>query len=121
MLSKLFHFGHNYPEVNVTELSELLAKSPKDAAFIDVRRGDEWNTGYIEGFEHIPLNEIPLHAEQLATYPRVYFLCRSGGRSKMACDIMNKLDYKEAYSVSGGLLAWGKKGYPLVRQTTKPE
>lgn len=110
--------GLRCKKVSVEELRELLKSPAKDTiAFVDVRRGDEWNTGYIPGFRHITLHDLPLHASQLSGYAQIYFICRSGGRSEEACAIMHDAGYENAFSVSGGILAWHKKGYPMVRQT----
>lgn len=102
--------------INIDELAVLLQSGEKDdAAFIDVRRGDEWNNAHIDGFTHIALSELPLNANQLSSYKKLYFICRSGGRSKMACDIMKKAGYEHAFTVTGGIVAWAEKNLPLVR------
>lgn len=115
MLEKIFG-TKKYAEVSPDELYALL-KNKNGAAFIDVRRGDEWNTGHIDEFMHIPLSEIPTHMSQLSAYPKIYFICRSGGRSKMACDMMKEAGYDNAVNVKGGLIAWQSKKYPIVSNT----
>ena len=109
--------GLQSKKASVEEVHDLLQSATKEQfAFVDVRRGDEWNTGYIEGFRHIPLVDLGLHASQLSSYEKIYFICRSGSRSEAACTIMKNIGYENAYSVSGGILAWHKKGYPMIRQ-----
>lgn len=109
--------GLQCKKASVEEVHDLLLSAPKDKiAFIDVRRGDEWNTGYIEGFRHIPLVDLDLHASQLSSYEKIYFICRSGSRSEAACAIMKNAGYENTYSISGGILAWHKKGYAMIRQ-----
>lgn len=114
--------GAECKKVSVDEVHELLKFPAKDdVAFIDVRRGDEWNTGYIQGFRHIALADLPLHATQLATLSKVYFICHSGNRSLQACAILKRAGSENGYTVSGGIAAWHKKGYPIVSQTTGSE
>jgi rhodanese-related sulfurtransferase len=109
-------FFHKYNKITVSELAVLLDLPEKDgAAFIDVRRGDEWNKAHIDGFTHIALADLPLHAKQLTAYKKIYFLCQSGSRSKKACDIMEHIGYEYAFTVSGGLMAWAEHDLPLVR------
>lgn len=117
MFEKITEWFQGCKKASVEEVHELLRSPEKDKiAFIDVRRGDEWNTGYAEGFNHIALVDLPLHLSQLSSYEKVYFMCRGGVRSEQACAIMKKAGYENAFSVSGGILAWHKKGYPVVRQ-----
>jgi rhodanese-related sulfurtransferase len=110
------YWFRKYNKITVPELAALLDLPEKDGAvFIDVRRGDEWNNAHIAGFTHIALSELRLHAQQLATHKKVYFICRSGGRSEKACDIMRETGYENAYTVTGGIVAWAEKDLPLVR------
>ena len=109
------NFFRKYNKITASELAALLASHEKDdAAFIDVRRADEWNNAHIGGFTHIALSELPLHQKQLATYKNVYFICRSGGRSERACDMMKDIGYKNAFTITGGIVAWAKKDLPLL-------
>ncbi len=109
--------GLTCKKVSVTEVHDLLLSPTKEnIGFIDVRRGDEWNMGYIEGFTHITLVDLPLHASQLSSYAQIYFISRDGRRSEEACEIMHKAGYENAFSVSGGILAWHKKHYVMISQ-----
>lgn len=109
------HLFHTHNKISVSDLAQLL-NLPKreDELFVDVRRGDEWNRAHIDGFTHIALSELPLHVAELATRKKVFFICLSGGRSMDACDMMKKAGYENAYTVTGGIEAWGAKNYPLV-------
>ena len=40
--------------------------------------------------------------------------CRSGGRSKMALDIVKELGFREAYNMLGGITQWKAKGVPTT-------
>jgi rhodanese-related sulfurtransferase len=109
--------GLQCKKASVTEVHDLLLSPAKEnIGFIDVRRGDEWNMGYIEGFTHIALVDLPLHAHQLLSYAQIYFISRDGRRSEEACAIMHEAGYENAFSVSGGVLAWHKKRYAMIRQ-----
>jgi len=41
--------------------------------------------------------------------------CHSGARSGEALDIMEELDFQEAYSISGGITAWQAAGLPVAK------
>jgi rhodanese-related sulfurtransferase len=108
--------GRTVPSITVKELFQVM-KNPEGAQFIDVRRGDEWNTGNIDGFKHIPLLELKKHAGFYSQYPKIYFICRTGARSYDACIIMQDAGYQGAVNVEGGLVAWDKAHLPLRKQT----
>jgi phage shock protein E len=64
---------------------------------IDVRTQDEWNDGHMEGAILIPYDLI---GESIGTAvkdksKRLYVYCRSGRRSKIAKETLDKLGYKD--------------------------
>lgn len=77
---------------------------PRDGSctLLDVRTLPERNYGYIEGFKHLPLDELRARAAQeLPMDKPVYVHCQSGLRSYLACAILRGLGYK-AWSLAGG-------------------
>ena len=81
---------------------------------VDVREADELVAdGRVEGAEHIPLGELSARAAELPSDRPVVLICRSGVRSAMAADALRASGF-EAYSVDGGILAWGRDGLPIV-------
>lgn len=96
-------------------LRNLLASPPPETFFVDVRTPVEWNAGHIDGFRNIPLDELPARLDEFDRAQTVYFLCRSGGRSARACEIVEQTGRPGAVNVAGGILAWMKAGFPLTR------
>ena len=89
--------------------AELLARG---AQLIDVREPYERDAGYIAGSRHIELERL---ASQAATIDRdrpVVFQCRLGARSAMAAKAF-RTDGYDAYTLTGGLLAWVAAGLPI--------
>ncbi|HEU0316690.1 MAG TPA: rhodanese-like domain-containing protein [Solirubrobacteraceae bacterium] len=89
--------------------AELLARG---AQFIDVRESYEREAGYIAGTRHIELERL---ASQAATIERdrpVVFQCRLGARSAMAAQAF-RADGYDAYTLTGGLIAWVAAGLPI--------
>jgi|SRR5579883_1036439 len=109
----MFHFflGNNH-DVSIDEVKQ--AQSDKSAVIIDVRTPDEYATGHLKGSRLIPLPEID---SRLSEFPdksqKVFLYCRSGGRSGRAAAILRQLGCTNAYSMSGGILAWIGKKYPV--------
>ncbi len=112
MLDKLKNTGRNAISV---EGVKLALAHPDGALFVDVRTHEEWDEGHIAGFTHIPLSSIEAHIPELKRASRIYFICRSGGRSETACDTLADHDYHNAVNVLGGMIAWEKAKYHTLR------
>lgn len=72
---------------------------------VDVREPDEWASGHIPGARHIPLGAIHQRHVELDPKQEYIMVCRSGGRSSLACEYLEGLGYKVA-NMSGGMLEW---------------
>jgi rhodanese-related sulfurtransferase len=98
-------------DINTHDLSAFLAENPQ-AVVVDVRFANERNEyGYVLGSKHVPLftgdwDENPDFAEELfAAAPQdvpVIFVCRSGNRSCVACELAIGLGYQQVYNLKGG-------------------
>lgn len=80
------------------------------ARVVDVRRDDEWQTGHIEGAEHVPLEDIAARADELGNGP-ILLYCAVGERSLMAAHALAGAG-REAVSLAGGIGAWQEAGLP---------
>lgn len=115
-------------ELTVQQLAVLLQTS--QARIIDVREPAEFATGHIPGALNMPRGvlemQLPQHpavAEhkdavvaltELATQP-LYLICRSGARSALAAESLQRMGFRDLYSIAGGMQAWADSGFP-VRQ-----
>lgn len=78
-------------------------KLPDNAVLLDVRQADEFNAGHIDGAVLVPHDTI---AEKIgAVVPDkntpVYVYCRSGRRSAIAVEAMEKLGYVDLTDLGG--------------------
>ncbi len=80
-----------------------MEKLPYDgsATLLDVRTGEEFVDGHIEGFINIPVDELREKLGVIEKEKPVYVICQSGLRSYIACRILEGSGY-EAYNFSGG-------------------
>ena len=46
--------------------------------------------------------------EKLEKNSKIFVYCRSGIRSQKACNILDKLGFKETFNLNGGILEWEK-------------
>lgn len=72
---------------------------------IDVREADEVAVGKIPGARHIPVGNISEQLRELDKNEHYYIACHSGGRSRMACEILEEHGFNVT-NMTGGMLAW---------------
>ena len=113
----------NVKEVDVEQLQAAIADG---ARVIDVREPGEYAAGHIRQAVNMPrgvlemqLNQHPDVAgyddalQRIAGQP-LYLICRSGGRSALAAESLERMGFSKVYSVAGGMQAWEEKKYPQV-------
>lgn len=91
-------------------------KNP-EGLIIDVRSRDEYTHRHLPGSINIPLDELSHNAENLPQQGSIYVICQSGRRSAQACDLLQRMGYKNAASIEGGLAAIDKAGGYIVQGT----
>lgn len=90
--------------ITTAELKNELKDKTKQ--FIDVRTPREFKSNHIRGFKNIPLNQLPLNANQLAKEKEIVVICQSGMRSQQGCKTLKKLGFTKITNVKGGVSAW---------------
>ncbi|SET35920.1 Rhodanese-related sulfurtransferase [Oceanobacillus limi] len=91
-------------EITAKELAEKL-KTGEEVNIIDVREDDEVAEGIIPGARHIKLGEISSRMNELDKNEHYYMVCRSGGRSGMACQLLTDNGF-DVTNMAGGMLDW---------------
>jgi rhodanese-related sulfurtransferase len=101
--------------ITVTQLKSMLAS--KDFLLVNVHIPYEGQIKETDLF--VPYNEIE---QNLSRFPatkteKIVVYCRSGNMSNIAAINLARLGYSNVLDVEGGMLAWEKAGYPLIRVT----
>src|SRR6266513_2551133 len=82
---------------------------------IDVREDDEWRAGHAAGAEHIGKGVIERDIE--ASVPdkstELILYCGGGYRSALAADVLQKMGYRNVWSMAGGWKAWKESSAPV--------
>lgn len=91
-------------ELTAQEVQEQL-ESGKELHLIDVREDDEVAEGIIPGAKHIALGDLPIEMHELDQQIPYILVCRSGGRSGRAQEIMADEGF-DVTNMAGGMLAW---------------
>lgn len=100
------------PTVSVNEAS---TRRDAGAFILDVREPSEWADYHIAGATLIPLGQL---ADRVNDVPRdkdVVVVCHSGNRSQKGREILLSAGFSRVTSMTGGLIAWGNAGMPLVK------
>ena len=82
---------------------------------LDVRSKDEWLDGHIEGSQNIYVGLIESCIKEVPTDRNMAVVCKSGTRSSFASSILLRAGYKNITNILGGMDAWKKMGYDIVK------
>lgn len=91
-------------EVKPSEIERRL-KSGESLNIIDVREGNEVETGKITGAKHIPLGEILTRLHELDKDKEYIMVCRSGNRSGLASEWLTEKGF-QVKNMVGGMSNW---------------
>ena len=96
------------PQWLVEHLPEVLV--------LDVRELDEYTgpLGHIVGAIHIPLGSLADRTDEINSDRPVITVCRSAARSAQAIVLLKRAGFSESANLSGGMLRWRDRGYPIV-------
>ncbi len=94
-------------EITANELRVLLHELPaQDLQLIDVREPHEYELGHLPQSINIPLTALDIKLHSLNYSRRTVFICRSGARSRQACQSAMRSGLISAVSLNGGLQQW---------------
>ena len=97
-------------EVSVSDLESALASG---ARLYDVREPDEYAAGHVTGAILVPLGTVAENIDAFRGDGRTYVICKSGGRSMKACEILAD-EGLDAVNVAGGTMGWISSGRATV-------
>jgi rhodanese-related sulfurtransferase len=87
---------------------EALVNEGKAADIIDVRETDEVAEGKIPGAVNIPLGLVEFRMHELDKSKEYIMVCRSGGRSGRASQLLESQGFN-VINMEGGMLSWEGK------------
>jgi rhodanese-related sulfurtransferase len=82
---------------------------------LDVREPEEFTgpLGHIKDAILIPLGELAKRAAELSHDRPIVAVCRAGGRSAQATNILQQAGFKDVANLTGGMLRWRAEGHPV--------
>ena len=103
--------------IDVDELYERLYQEDSPKLLIDVRTPREYHgpQGHIKGARLLPLGELISNANVIKEYKdeEIVTICHSGSRSMMAAQLLAQSGFKDIRNLTGGMIMWHRKGYPI--------
>lgn len=94
-------------EISVAETQQRM-RDNSAAKLIDVREDNEWNAAHAAGAIHLGKGIIERDIER--TVPdkdtELILYCGGGYRSALATDSLQKMGYRNVWSMAGGWRAW---------------
>lgn len=108
----MFGFSLGPKNITVTEARERLGT--EGHVLLDVRTKEEVREMSVPGALNIPLDRLEAQAGQLSGYSSIHVMCRSGGRSAVAANMLHGLGMTQVLNVSGGIIAWQNAGLPTT-------
>ncbi|CAB4995666.1 MAG: rhodanese-like domain-containing protein [Actinobacteria bacterium] len=98
-------------EIPVNELTTLVENG---SLVVDVREPDEYESGHIPGAILVPLSTVLTNKSEFESDETVYVVCRSGGRSMQACEMLHDVGISNVVNVAGGTMGWISLGNEIV-------
>ncbi|MDH5442367.1 MAG: DUF1573 domain-containing protein [Candidatus Nomurabacteria bacterium] len=95
-------------------------KNGENIILLDVRSPQEYSEVHLKNALLLPVDELSqqtlddIGLGQDKKDSEIILYCRSGGRSKIAYDIMESLGYTNIKSSAGGMIHWQEDNYPFT-------
>jgi rhodanese-related sulfurtransferase len=99
-----------FTRLTVAEAKELIDNG---TPVIDVREMHEYTSGHVPGAKLIPVNSVMTRTDELPKDSGILFVCATGVRSALACEMAAAMGFKDLYNVEGGTKGWIEAGYPV--------
>lgn len=105
-----------YQSISVDEFEKVIAD--KNITILDVRTAEEYSEGHIALAMNIDVKQADFEAKSKTSLDKSKTLavyCRSGNRSKKACDILSANGYK-VVELSTGIMGWQNAGKAVTKE-----
>ena len=102
--------------ISVTPEKAQEIANGQQVVYLDVRTASEYASGHIDGAINLDYHSHNFENDLASLDKNVVYIvyCQSGGRSKETLSKMAEMQFKEAYDIKGGVIAWSNAGYALT-------
>lgn len=97
-------------------LGERIAWADRSLFVLDVRTPEEYAAGHVPGAVNIPHGEVAARIAELsgARGRDIVVYCRSGTRSAVALEALDKAGFKRLFHLEGDYTRWSEEKRPVV-------
>ncbi len=85
-----------------------------DATVVDMRSADAFSRGHIVNARNIPFDELEAKKDILNKNNPLIAVCDAGINATKAVAMLRQSGFESAYTLKGGMAAWGQAGLPVV-------
>lgn len=98
-------------EISIEEVLDWQARG-EGFHFIDVREDHEWAEGRAAGAVHVGRGILERDIEKVVPDRQapIVLYCGGGYRSALSADNLQKMGYKNVWSMAGGIRGWRERG-----------
>jgi phage shock protein E len=102
--------------IDVVEAKSIL-DSNSSVVLLDIRTPGEFYSGKIDGAQNIDMYQESFISELSKLDKDGFYIiyCATGGRTRSALRIFQRLGFKRVYNMMGGITSWERNGYPVTR------
>lgn len=101
-------------QVNEVSVAEARERMQRGAHLIDVREDNEWEKSHAKGAVH--LGKGIIERDIISNFPdknaELILYCGGGFRSVLSAENLQKMGYRNVFSMSGGWREWQDEGAP---------
>lgn len=109
--------GQKLEQVKQLTLEEFKEKKAENnLQVIDLRGATEYNSGHIQGADHVFVGTIEKNLDKISKADRVIIHCQGGDRASIAYSILAKHGYHNVLNYSAGMNEWVNTGNPVVSE-----
>jgi len=121
MAFMVFNYGCKEKEVATSQIEVISPVEMQEISqiegvqLVDVRTPEEYEEGYIEGFQNIDFfsDTFTQEIEKLDKSKPVIVYCRSGRRSADCAKQLKEKGFVKIYDLDGGITKWEFEGYEI--------
>jgi len=107
--------GAEIATIRVHELKRQMEANGR-LTIVDVREPFEFEITRIADSKLIPLAELPGRLDELRQDEEIILVCKSGGRSAHAAELLRAAGFTNSYSLEGGVDAWADQIDPTMQK-----
>ena len=105
--------GTAVKNITPVELQQKL-DSKQPVLVLDVRQPEEFaHDGHIKGARLMPLGSLRNRLGELPRNTPIVCVCRSGARSRTACELLQMQGFADVTNMGGGMIAWKRSSLPI--------